>query len=346
MDMLTQAVEVSWSTYRSDGGRGVPLLFWGSPGIGKSAIISSLAKQMGVHCEVVILSIRDPADVGGLPVRTENGIELFAPAWANNLIKHGGGILFFDELNCAAPAVQAAALRIVCEKVVGEVTLPKNTLIIASCNPPEEGANTGDLEPPLSNRFCHFDLRPDIEMFNDFILFGKQKDVDCIPVDKKLWDENYSYITALISKYLQANRNSIQGNVEDRSFASPRTWEMACRLWATCKTKRLSAFDYIKGCVGEGITKEVYEYVAKADLPTPTDVLYHNAMPDRIDKTYIATMATLSFVMKYNEHVPRFCEVMSAMKIKDIKVQVVTELLNQNLGNSKEFVKLVEDLSV
>jgi len=346
MEILSKAIEVSWATQRSDGGRGIPLLFWGSPGIGKSAIISSIAKQMGLHCEVVILSIRDPADVGGLPVRTENGIELFPPSWANNLVKHNGGILFFDELNCAPPAVQAAALRIVCEKVVGEVVLPKDTLIIAACNPAEEGANSGDLEPPLANRFCHFDLKPDVEMFGDYLQFNKQKVVDYSPIDKKLWDENYSYVTSIITNYLKTNRDNIQGNVEDRSFASPRSWEMTCRLWATCRTKRISAFDYIKGCVGEGITKEVYEYMAKLDLPLPTDILYKNAMPNRIDKIYTSIMATLSFVFKYNEHVPKFCEVMSSISINDIKVQVVTELLNKNLGNSKEFLNLVEGLEL
>ena len=342
MEMLSKAIEVSWQTYRSDGGRGIPLLFWGSPGIGKSAIISSLAKQMGVHCETVVLSVRDPSDVCGLPVKTENGVRLVEPVWARNLIKNNGGILFFDELNCAPPAVQAAALRIVCERVVGEVELPANTLIVAACNPPEEGANTGDLEPPLSNRFCHFDLTPDVDMFCDFLTLGKQRKIDINPIDREVWEEEYSHITALISKYLSTDRTKVQGSVSDRSFASPRTWEMTARLWTTCRCKKASPLSYISGCIGEGFAQEVYKFIAESSLPSPRDILYNNQMPQKIDEIYVATKSTLSFVLKYNEHAPKFCEVLNSLGVEDVKVQMIKYLLDADLGNSQEFVNLVE----
>ena len=192
MNILWDAIDISWNTFRSDGGRGIPILFWGSPGIGKSAIIAQIAKKLKAHLETVVLSVRDPSDVCGLPVRTKTGVKLHEPIWARNLIKAKGGILFFDELNCAPPAVQAGALRIVCERVVGEVTLPGDTLIIAACNPPEEGANTTDLEPPLANRFCHLDVAPDVELFNDYLVFGRSRVPNAIPVNPEDWTAQYS----------------------------------------------------------------------------------------------------------------------------------------------------------
>ena len=37
----------------------IPTLLWGPPGIGKTAIIESLARQWGRECETVVGSIRE-----------------------------------------------------------------------------------------------------------------------------------------------------------------------------------------------------------------------------------------------------------------------------------------------
>ena len=47
---------------------GVPILTWGPPGIGKTATITMLADGLSLPLEVVLASIREPADFSGLPV--------------------------------------------------------------------------------------------------------------------------------------------------------------------------------------------------------------------------------------------------------------------------------------
>ena len=41
----------------------LPIILWGSPGCGKTAMITSLAKQKKVHLEVIIGSQIDPSDL-------------------------------------------------------------------------------------------------------------------------------------------------------------------------------------------------------------------------------------------------------------------------------------------
>src|ERR1700761_775365 len=46
----------------------VPVLLWGAPGTGKTSVIRAMAQAMGLPCEAVIASIREPSDFAGLPI--------------------------------------------------------------------------------------------------------------------------------------------------------------------------------------------------------------------------------------------------------------------------------------
>lgn len=137
------------------------VLLWGEPGIGKTSGVIALADELGWHNEVVIGSIRDATDVGGLPLRTEAGVVLAPPAWAVRIVEQEGrgrrSVLFLDELTTSPPSVQAAMLRVVMDRVVGERPLPHGTAVVAAANPPDLAADGYDLAPPLANRFCHLD---------------------------------------------------------------------------------------------------------------------------------------------------------------------------------------------
>lgn len=57
----------------------VPVLLLSDPGMGKSSLVRGIAATEGVPCETVLGSIREPADVAGLPVVTESGVVLSPP---------------------------------------------------------------------------------------------------------------------------------------------------------------------------------------------------------------------------------------------------------------------------
>ena len=116
-----------------------PLFLWGPPGIGKSDIV----KQMGVELEAHVIDIRlslwDPTDIKGIPFfnSTVNKMEWAPPTELPDEVmaaKYKKIILFLDEMNSAAPAVQAAAYQLVLNRKVGTYRLPDNVLIVAAGN--------------------------------------------------------------------------------------------------------------------------------------------------------------------------------------------------------------------
>lgn len=136
---------------------GVPVLLWGSPGTGKTSAVAALGEALGWPVETVIGSIREPSDFAGLPVVVDGSVRLSPPAWATRLRDAGVGLLFLDELTTAPPAVQAAMLRIVLERVVGDAQLPAGVRVVAAANPPDEAADGWELAAPLANRLVHLD---------------------------------------------------------------------------------------------------------------------------------------------------------------------------------------------
>ena len=63
----------------------VPVLLWGAPGTGKTSAIRAMAEAMGLPCETVIASIREPSDFAGLPIVVGDEVRFAPPAWARRL---------------------------------------------------------------------------------------------------------------------------------------------------------------------------------------------------------------------------------------------------------------------
>ena len=118
---------------------------WGAPGTGKTSAIKAMADAAGLPCETVIAAIREPSDFSGLPVIVDGVVRFAPPRWAERLAEAGRGLLFLDEISTAPPAVQAALLRVVLERVVGDLELPEGIVVVAAANPPELAADGWDL---------------------------------------------------------------------------------------------------------------------------------------------------------------------------------------------------------
>jgi hypothetical protein len=100
-----------------------PVFVWGAPGVGKSQVMAQVAEARKVPLQDVRALLLDPVDLRGLPYlqaaehdpSSVNGNGYKQAKWASPdfLPRDGEGILFLDELNAAAPMVQASCYQLV-----------------------------------------------------------------------------------------------------------------------------------------------------------------------------------------------------------------------------------------
>lgn len=282
----------------------IPALLWGPPGSGKTATVTAIGKAMGVNVETVIASIREPSDFSGLPFIVDNQVHFAPPKWAHRLFESKKGILFLDEISTAAPAVQAALLRVVFERVVGDLVLPEQIAVIAAANPPNQAADGWDLSGPLANRFCHLDWTVTAQSFAEGLAVGWQEPV--IPHLPSNWqNQHLTFARGLVSGFINARPNLASAPPSDptragRAWPSPRTWDMASKLLAAAnsiQSKNEVKDILVQSAVGQGPGLEFLTWITEMDLPNPEEILKDPTnffLPPRADRAYavLASVAT------------------------------------------------------
>ncbi|MBB2910848.1 MoxR-like ATPase [Streptosporangium becharense] len=288
----------------------LPVLLWGEPGIGKSAGLEQLARGLGVPLETVIASVHEPSDFAGLPIvgadPAVTGVPMAPPDWAVRLAGAGRGLIFFDELSSAPPAVQAALLRVVLERRVGSLTLPEPVRVVAAANPPSSAADGWHLSPPLANRFVHLRWTHDPRT----VARGMAGTWPAVPVPKVDPAKASSAVArarGVVSGFLTARpglAHHLPPDAEARGGAwpSPRTWEMALRLLAAgyaTGAGREAVSAAVVGAVGDGAGIELLSYLQELDLPDPDRVLVNPdafALPERGDRQLAFLTAVVAAV--------------------------------------------------
>ncbi|MFI6516883.1 AAA family ATPase [Spirillospora sp. NPDC050679] len=288
----------------------LPVLLWGEPGIGKSAGMERLAAGLRAPLETVIASVHEPSDFAGLPVIGDDpaatGVPMAPPDWAVRLAAAGRGLVFFDELSSAPPAVQAALLRVVLERRVGSLTLPEPVRVVAAANPPSSAADGWHLSPPLTNRFVHLRWTHDPRTVARGMA-GTWPEPGFPVVDPGRVGTAVAKARGAVSGFLTARPGLVHhlpGDAEARGGAwpSPRSWEMALRLLAAghaTGAAQEAVAAAVVGAVGDGAGLELLAYLEELDLPDPDRVLADPgrfALPDRGDRQLAFLTAVVSAV--------------------------------------------------
>lgn len=288
----------------------LPVLLWGEPGIGKTAALTQLAETLDLPLTTVIASVHEPSDFSGLPVVGDDparqGVPLAPPDWAVRLVRAGKGLLFLDELSTAPPAVQAALLRLVLERRIGSLQLPRGVRIVAAANPRASAADGWELSPPLANRFVHLQWVHD----HDVVVrgLGGTWPRATLPwLDPDRLAEAVSFARRSVTVLLAARPALVHRlpNSETRrggAWPSPRSWEMTLRLiaFATaagCSRDVLSLL--VRGTVGDGPGLELLASMDRMDLPDPETLLADPAsavLPERGDLRQAALDAVVAAV--------------------------------------------------
>jgi hypothetical protein len=124
----------------------------GRHSIGKSQLLEQAARELGIGCIVLDLSLMEPVDLVGLP-HEEGGRTVYSPP--ADLPSEGAGLLVLEELNRCSPFVRAPALQLLSARRLNGYVLPPQWLPCGSINPSDdsEGCEVHGLHPALLSRF-------------------------------------------------------------------------------------------------------------------------------------------------------------------------------------------------
>ena len=238
-----------------------PIFLWGPPGIGKSDIVHQIGQSMEALVIDVRLSLWEPTDIKGIPYYAANDNKMVWAAPAElpdeeTASKYKYVILFLDEMNSAAPAVQAAAYQLILNRKVGQYKLPDNVLIVAAGNREADKGVTYRMPSPLANRFVHIELAVDLD---DWFQWA---------VDNNIHKDVVGYLT-----FSKKDLYDFDPKSASRSFATPRSWSFVSELLDD-ELDENTTTDLVSGSVGEGLgVKFMAHRKVASSMPNPTDIL-------------------------------------------------------------------------
>ena len=239
-----------------------PIFLWGPPGIGKSDIIGQITNDLGnSHLIDIRLSLWEPTDIKGIPYYSANDNAMVWAAPSELPTEEFASqfdyvVLFLDEMNSAAPAVQAAAYQLILNRRVGQYKLPDNVVIIAAGNREADKGVTYRMPAPLANRFIHLELAVSFDDWFQWAVNNNQhKDV-------------VGYLT-----FAKKDLYDFDPRSASRSFATPRSWSFVSELLAD-DVDETTTTDLVSGSVGEGLAvKFMAHRKVASQMPNPSDIL-------------------------------------------------------------------------
>ena len=138
----------------------IPFMIHGSPGVGKSHIIASIANELKIELEDFRSSLHDPVDlIGAMDVSNDRTVfkrSEFLP-------ENGRGLFFIDELSAEnRPAMLAALYSLLYDRKVGRHKLGSGWLPCGAGNKITDRAIAYKLPTALNRRVEHFELVVDV----------------------------------------------------------------------------------------------------------------------------------------------------------------------------------------
>ena len=156
-----------------------PIIMFGPPGVGKTAIVAQIAEELNVNFVAYSITHHTRQSALGLPfisTKTYGGKEYAVSEYTMSeiigacydAIEESGvaeGILFLDEVNCVSETLAPAMLQFLQYKTFGQHRLPEGWVIVCAGNPPEYNRSAREFDPVTMDRLKRIDVEPDVEVW-------------------------------------------------------------------------------------------------------------------------------------------------------------------------------------
>ncbi|RWC91703.1 MAG: MoxR family ATPase [Mesorhizobium sp.] len=232
----------------------IPVFKWSPPGVGKSSLIKQITRDRGWGLVDFRCSTRDPVALMGIPSAETETTRWKVPDEFPQVERDGKeGILFLDELNTAAPSMQAAAFGLVLDRKVGEYTVPAGWRVVGAGNRQSDRAAAQRMPTALANRFAHVDIDPDVDTTTRYF---NERGIDPMMI--------------AFLRFRPGMLHMMEGS-DLRAFPTPRSWEQAAKV-----IKKDNRLHMITGLVGEGAAAEFEGFIrVYSTLPSLDQVIAH-----------------------------------------------------------------------
>lgn len=280
-----------------------------SPGMGKSSIYREVARENRLYPIDIRLGQCTPEDLNGFPMRNGDKAS-FVPfdmfPLEGDPIPEGydGWMIFFDEITSATKPVQAAAYKILLDRMVGSKRLHPNVVMGAAGNKSTDRAVVNAMSTALRSRVISYELTISLKEFR--------------PVAYKLGFDSrvLGYLNMLPSKLMDFRPEHQIG-----TFPCPRTWEFLSRL---VKGEEISEeiAPRIAGAIGAGEATEFITFAKEFDrLPKIHEIVSSPKTLD-IPREASTKYATMAMVV---EHITEqnLDDILDYVKRFDIEMQIV-----------------------
>lgn len=304
----------------------IPFFMKGGVGVGKSQVALQATEELKIEFTDVRVSQMDPTDIKGFP-SPDAAKNLMRWLPADFLPRKGKGLLFFDELNSAPTAVQAACYQLFLDRKVGNYTLPPGWTVGAAGNRQSDRSIVNKVAAALNNRMVHIDFDVDID---DFVTYAMAKGIAA---------ENIAFL-----RFKSNLLHSFDAASNPDAFPTPRAWFTVDKIM---KHKMSQADEYalIQGTIGAPAAAEhaAFMRVIK-ELPSVDEI---KIAPDTTDvpksPATLHALTTSLAMATSKQSFGRFMQYVTRME-KEWQVVYIRDCLRRE--NAVKYDKVFTDWSI
>ena len=299
-----------------------PVFIWGSPGIGKSAVVEQFAESVGMPCVSLLGSQLAPEDLIGVP-RIVDGFSVFCPP--RNIARTEPYVLFLDELNACSPDVQKAFYSLIHDRKLGEYVLHKDSVIIGAGNRASDNAIVRQMSSALINRMIHIGVRADVDAWLSWA------------INEEIHPLVYEYVK-IHPKHL-----NMKPPKEERAFTTPRSWHLlsnALKSWGD-EADNATVKNLAEGVLSPHHAQSFAVWVKNQDERYLINYLFkgERSWPDQPEERDLLHYLTLAFRDQLLKELPARANTLSASQ-EHLRTQAM-KLLRELADISPENAQLV-----